>query len=162
MQRFAALSFSALCLSLGCTTASTPGSSGAAPLADPAPAVAKPAPLVVGAAIATPPAKDVSLVEVAKRPKDFEGKTIATSGTVVAVCQNMGCWLAIKDESGEAHVKLAGHKFFVPKDSKGKKARVEGRLIPVNAEEECAKEAAEQTGKMAKLQLEATGVELQN
>jgi hypothetical protein len=57
---------------------------------------------------------------------------------------------------------MAGEKFFVPKTSAGHKARVQGTLVDVAGEDvECAKEASEQTGKqVAKIQLEATGVEL--
>jgi hypothetical protein len=97
-----------------------------------------------------------------KDPKAYKGKPIVTTGTVTAVCQSMGCWMEIKDADGEAHVKMAGEKFFVPKTSAGHHARVQGTLVDVAGEdEECAKEASDQTGKqVAKLQLEATGVEL--
>ena len=90
------------------------------------------------------------------------GAPFVTSGTVTAVCQSMGCWMEIKDDTSEAHIKMAGEKFFVPKTSAGHKARVQGTLVDVAGEDvECAKEASEQTGKqVAKIQLEATGVEL--
>lgn len=57
---------------------------------------------------------------------------------------------------------MAGEKFFVPKTSTGHKARIQGTLTDVTGEDtDCAKETSEQTGKqIAKLQLEATGVEL--
>lgn len=104
----------------------------------------------------------VSLGQVMKDPTAYKGKAFVTTGTVTSVCQEMGCWMEIKDDSGEAHIKMAGEKFFVPKTSAGHKARVQGTLVDVaGGDEECAKEAAEQTGKqVAKVQLEATGVEL--
>jgi len=104
----------------------------------------------------------VALAQVMKDPSSFKGKPFVTSGTVTAVCQSMGCWMEIKDDASEAHIKMAGEKFFVPKTSAGKKARVQGVLVDVGGEDvECAQEAAAQTGKqVAKLQLEATGVEL--
>jgi len=105
----------------------------------------------------------VSLKDVVARPADFKGKTIATNGVVTAVCQEMGCWMEIKDDSGTAHVKMAGEKFFVPKTSAGHKARVAGTLVDVGAggDSECAQEAAHETHTaVAKMQLEATGVEL--
>lgn len=108
-------------------------------------------------------AKVVALADVMKDPSQFKGKSFVTTGTVTAVCQSMGCWMEIKDEHGSAHVKMAGEKFFVPKTSAGHKARVAGTLVDVKdgGDEECAHEAAEQTGTtVAKLQLEATGVEL--
>jgi hypothetical protein len=132
----------------------------------PAPSSGTPAPLaapksVLGQTIPTG-AADVSLASIAKEPKAFVGKTITTTGTVTAVCQHMGCWMEIKDDATQAHVSMAGHGFFVPKSASGRKARVQGTLTTAPDEEsECNEEAAKQMGKpVAKLQLEATGVEL--
>jgi hypothetical protein len=104
----------------------------------------------------------VALADVMKNPDAYKGKSFVTTGTVTAVCQEMGCWMEIKDANSEAHIKMAGEKFFVPKTSAGKQARVQGTLVDVAGEDaDCAEEAAEQTGKqVAKIQLEATGVEL--
>ena len=63
----------------------------------------------------------VALGDVAKNPNAFVGKTFATTGTVTAVCQHMGCWMEIKDDASEAHIKMAGHAFFVPKTASGPK-----------------------------------------
>jgi hypothetical protein len=106
----------------------------------------------------------VALADVMKNPAAYKGKAFVTTGTVTAVCQEMGCWMEIKDATSEAHIKMAGEKFSVPKDSAGHKARVEGTLVDVPAsgdEADCAQEASKQTGgQVAKIQLEATGVEL--
>lgn len=101
------------------------------------------------------------LAEIAKNPHAWENKLVATSGTVTAICQSMGCWMEIKDDQSEAHIKMAGHSFFIPKSASGHKARVQAKVIKADMDDECAQEAAQQTGKpVAKLQLEATGVEL--
>jgi hypothetical protein len=117
---------------------------------------------VVGAPIAAS-VPVVALATVVKDPAAYKGKSFVTTGTVTAVCQSMGCWMEIKDDASEAHIKMAGEKFYVPKTSAGHKARVQGTLVDVAGGEdaECAQEAAAQTGKqVAKIQLEATGVEL--
>jgi len=117
---------------------------------------------VVGAPIQAN-APVVALADVMKDPSHFKGKPFVTTGTVTAVCQSMGCWMEIKDDKSEAHVKMAGEKFFVPKTSAGHKARVAGTIVDVagGEDEECAHEAADQTKTaVAKIQLEATGVEL--
>jgi hypothetical protein len=151
---------SALALTAGCNMGSD---SSKKVTSDPAAAsnAAKPAasgPLLIGAPITE---KAIPLSEIAKNAHAYENKTVATSGTVFAVCQSMGCWMEIKDDASEAHVKLAGHSFFVPKTASGHKARVQAKVLKTNPDDECAKEAAEQTGKpVAKLELEATGVEL--
>ena len=104
----------------------------------------------------------VALAAVVKDPAAYKGKPFVTTGTVTAVCQEMGCWMEIKDDATEAHIKMAGEKFFVPKSSAGHKARVQGALVEsAGGDVECNQEAEAQMGKqVAKLQLEATGVEL--
>ncbi len=104
----------------------------------------------------------VALADIAKNPGAFKGKTLTTKGTVTSVCQNMGCWMEIKDDASQAHIKMAGHNFFVPKTASGHKARVVATLVPSDDENaECNQEARQQMGHaVAKLQLEATGVEL--
>jgi hypothetical protein len=127
-------------------------------------------------------AEKVALSDVAKNPNAFVGKKFATTGTVTAVCQHMGCWMEIKDDAGEAHVKMAGHAFFVPKTASGRKARVLGTLVKDDKDEcaegaddkmstqggggdhkkaGCRKEAEKALGRpLAKLELVAEGVEL--
>jgi hypothetical protein len=104
----------------------------------------------------------VALADVTQNPSAYKGGSFVTTGTVTAVCQQMGCWMEIKDATSEAHIKMAGEKFYVPKTSAGHKARVQGTLVDVaGADADCAQEAASQMGKqVAKIQLEATGVEL--
>ncbi len=109
----------------------------------------------------------VALTAIAHNPAAFANKTVATSGTVTAVCQAMGCWMELRGDSdesggsGEAHVKMHGHSFFVPKTASGHKARVQAIVEQTNPDEECAQEAEKQTARpVAKLQLDATGVEL--
>lgn len=129
-------------------------------------------------------AQKVALADVAKAPSTYVGKTFATTGTVTAVCQHMGCWMEIKDDASEAHIKMAGHAFFVPKTASGRKARVLAKLVKAedkgscegeghegmaaaNAaggkgeKKGCRAEAEEQLGRpLAKLELVAEGVEL--
>jgi hypothetical protein len=102
----------------------------------------------------------VTLSEVLSTPSKFADKTVRMEGKITAVCQGMGCWLQLGDEKGSAHVKLRGHSFFVPKNSSGKTALVEARVLPVPDEGHCEEEAKEQTGVVAKVELEASGVEI--
>ena len=92
--------------------------------------------LRIGAPI-EPSAEKASLADIAKNPNAFMGKTFATTGTVTAVCQHRGCWMEIKDDASEAHIRMAGHKFLVPRDSKGKKARVLATLVKGDDEPAC-------------------------
>lgn len=90
-------------------------------------------------------AQKVSLADVAKNPTAFAGKKFATTGTVTSVCQHMGCWMEIKDDASEAHIKMAGHAFFVPKTASGRKARVLATLEKSD-NDSCAEEG---DGKMS-------------
>jgi hypothetical protein len=98
----------------------------------------------------------LSLVDIAKSPAQYKGKVVATEGTVTRVCQERGCWMAIKDDSGTATVRMHGHGFFVPTTSAGKHARVEGTVVLMKDGHECDEAEALD----AKLELDATGVEL--
>jgi len=104
-------------------------------------------------------AADVLLADIAKSPASFSGREFATRGTVTAVCQEMGCWMEIKDAATGAHIRMHGHKFFVPKTASGHQARVQATLVPTGAAPACGEpECAPKD--LAELQLDATGVEL--
>lgn len=152
------------------------------PPSTPAPVASQEASLRLGAPIDAK-AEKVALSEVAKTPNDYVNKTFTTTGTVTAVCQHMGCWMEIKDDASEAHIKMAGHAFFVPKTASGKKARVQAKLVAAEnkgscegegheamatadhkdgkEKKSCREEAEQQLGRpLAKLELVADGVEL--
>jgi hypothetical protein len=143
-------------LALGCGKAAPSTSA-------PPPAVTVPpttqASLHLGEPISAPDAK---LSDVAAHLADYKGKAFATTGIVTAVCQEMGCWMEIKDESGQAHIRMHGHAFFVPKTAPGHHARIQATVVPTKeAESDCTEEAAKQMGHaVAKVELDATGVEI--
>lgn len=97
-----------------------------------------------------------SLVDVAKDPAAFKGRTIVTTGKVTRVCQERGCWMAIKDSTSDATVRMHGHSFFVPMTSAGRDARVQGTVMMTKDGKEC--DELEAVG--AQLEIDATGVEL--
>jgi hypothetical protein len=97
-----------------------------------------------------------TLVDIAKAPASFKGKTLVTTGKVTRVCQEQGCWMAIKDATTNATVRMHGHTFFVPTTSAGKDARVQGTVVLTKDGHEC--DEAEAVG--AELEIDATGVEL--
>ncbi len=102
----------------------------------------------------------VSLAELRRNPGQYANRTIRTEGVVAAVCQAAGCWMQLSDEAGRAHVRMHGHAFFIPRNATGRRATVQGTVVPANPNGHCEQEAAEQTGQTARLELDATGVEL--
>ena len=106
------------------------------------------------------------LASLVKEPTKFANQTVATEGVVSAVCKSMGCWMEIADDSGQAHIKMAGHSFFVPREANGHRARIQGKVTAAAdqhdmcaAKDNCRENAEKETGKVAKIEIEATGVE---
>jgi hypothetical protein len=104
--------------------------------------------------------KPVPLASIAKDTAQYANTSVTTEGRVVAVCQAMGCWMEIADTTSEAHVRMSGHSFFIPKSAAGRRAVVEATVLPKPDNGECEQEAAQATGKTVKIELDATGVEL--
>lgn len=108
--------------------------------------------------------KATALTDLVKEPTKFADQTVRTEGVVSAVCKSMGCWMEIADSSGQAHIKMAGHSFFVPRDASGHRAVVQGKVMNAGDKGEgmCgADDGCGQGGsaKMAKVEIEATGIE---
>jgi hypothetical protein len=106
----------------------------------------------------------VALTDVAANPSAYRGKPLVTTGTVTAVCQEMGCWMEIKDDRGQAHIRMHGHSFFVPKTASGHHAKVEATLVDANDKTECDEEGKATStpgAQLARVELDATGVELE-
>jgi hypothetical protein len=113
------------------------------------------------------------LADVLKSPERYAGKNLVVSGHVRRACTRMGCWMEIAAGTDPAtpscRVFFHGHGFFVPKDSAGSDARVEGRLevvtvSPAHAahlEEEGARiPGKREDGSAREVRLVASGVEL--
>jgi hypothetical protein len=112
--------------------------------------------------------KATPIAEVAGKPDQFVGKTVRIDGVVTAVCENMGCWMQLKDEkSGQAlRVKVDDGVIVFPVSAKGKKASAQGVVEKVDVAAEAAhhaemakKEPAKEAhpAPTASYQLKATG-----
>lgn len=104
-------------------------------------------------------AKILPLASLANESRRYEDQVVATTGTVTAVCQEMGCWMEIRDDSAHAHVRMHGHTFFVPKTASGHIARVQAKVVR-GAAGACDESATTSDRASARLELDATGVEL--
>ncbi len=123
-----------------------------------------------GAAIGT--SKKVSLNKVLEDPSKFTGKTVLIEGVVVRSCKTEGCWAEVAEnkESKSVRIKMKDHKFFIPLESAGAWARVEGSVqvktlskaqVDHMIEEDGAKFANRNAdGTVTEISFEATGIEL--
>jgi hypothetical protein len=104
----------------------------------------------------------VSLASIVAEPAKYAGKQVKTEGVVKSVCKAAGCWMEVEEATGRAHVKMAGHSFYVPKNCDGHRAVIQGTVAAGAPEDTCgAKDSCggEGNGALAKLEIAADGVE---
>lgn len=73
-------------------------------------------------------------------PDRYAGKTVQVKGKVTEVCQAMGCWMHIVDPATNAmiRIKVNDGEIVFPKDSPGKMAVAEGKLVKLELSKEQA------------------------
>jgi len=107
-----------------------------------------------------------AIADVVKSPKDFVGKTIRVDGVATAVCEEMGCWLAVSesDKPGAPTVRLkVEHEGAIvfPMSAKGKKVSAQGTFEAIGGDEHGSSAASEHASQDPKAsrdyQIKATG-----
>jgi hypothetical protein len=121
-----------------------------------------------GAAISRD-AKTVKLAEVLATPDAYTKSPVVVEATVTTACERKGCWMQLSaDGKPGVRVTFKDYAFFVPLDSAGAKARVEGvtaiktlsKKDADHLEEEGAKLIRNPDGTAKEVSFIATGVEL--
>lgn len=106
------------------------------------------------------------IADVVKNPDAFVGKTIRIDGTATAVCQHMGCWMAVSEsdtaDAPTVRLKVEDGVIVFPVTAKGKAVSAQGVFEKIAATDAEAKEAASEHAKhqakaAATYQLKATG-----
>lgn len=117
-------------------------------------------------------ATTVELDKAVADPGKYIGKTVRIEGVIVRSCKSEGCWLELapSKDSKSVRVAMKGHSFFVPLDSAGANARMEGQFKVKTIKAEEVKEMTEKDGAkfdkvnadgtVTEVSFEATGVEL--
>ncbi len=82
--------------------------------------------IVRGASIGDSPV--VTLAEAMRNADAYADRSVILEGQVVKACQNKGCWLELVPQGAERGIRVTfkDYGFFVPKDSAGHAARLEG------------------------------------
>ncbi len=81
---------------------------------------------------------------------DDAADTILVEGTIQEVCQTKGCWMTLRDDSGdEVLVRFRDYAFFVPRNAMGRQALVTGRADYQTLSVEALRHLAEDAGKSA-------------
>jgi hypothetical protein len=115
----------------------------------------------------------IALSKVMGAPDAFRDQSVVVEATVRRNCTRRGCWMEISDgaasEAPGCRVTFKDYGFFVPLDSAGSKARVQGtvqvRVVPGSEVEHMESEGAKFASKQAdgtahEVRMIATGVEL--
>jgi hypothetical protein len=74
--------------------------------------------------------------ELLADPAAYAGKTVRVRGTVSDVCRKRGCWMVLAEQGRSVRVTMKDYGFFVPTDSAGATADLEGTLIEKPADPE--------------------------
>ena len=112
----------------------------------------------------------VALAQVLENPDEFTKSAIVVEGLVETACQNKGCWMQVVPGAGQSGMRVTfkDYGFFVPKDSKGLKARIEGVVAVKKLSKDEAQHLADEGAKLNRdadgtareISFVATGVEL--
>jgi hypothetical protein len=105
-------------------------------------AVCLPATLKLGSPLTLK--ETLSVDKVAGSPDAYVGKAVQVKGKVTEVCEMMGCWMNLADvTSGKLiKIKVNDGDIVFPKDSIGKLAIAEGKLVKFELTREQAIEKA--------------------
>lgn len=116
----------------------------------------------------------IELASVLADPQNFHEKKVLVEGHVTRACSRKGCWMEVavdeNPESPRCRVTFENYTFFVPKDSAGSHAKLEGTVqvteVKAAAVEHYESEGAKFSGKSPdgsarEVRLVATGVELE-
>ena len=79
------------------------------------------------------------LDDVVSRPELHSERTLLVKGRIRDVCQKKGCWMLLTDGEPQMRIRFADYGFFVPKDSSGKDAYVEGTAAVEEISEKVAR-----------------------
>ena len=95
------------------------------------------------------PREVLSYAVVSTAPSDHFEQTLFVEATVVAVCQNAGCWMQIEDGGETAMVRWetgCGGKYAFPKDAAGRRVLIQGSFYPKTISPEDAAHLEEEAG----------------
>lgn len=108
-----------------------------------------------------------AIAAIVKTPQDYVGKTVRIDGVATAVCEEMGCWMAVADSARKdaptirLKVEHDGAIVF-PMSAKGRRVSAEGTFEAIGGADAHGNEAAREHAKTdatasTEYQIKATG-----
>jgi hypothetical protein len=90
----------------------------------------------------------IALATLISHSDDYAGKTVQVKGKIAAVCQEMGCWMELVNDSGQKlRIQVKDGEIEFPKDAAGKTAIAEGKFTKTVLTREQAIEQAQEDAK---------------
>jgi hypothetical protein len=90
------------------------------------------------------------LREIVSSPAKYEGRPVLLRGRISDVCQRKGCWTVLSAGDDHIRIRFKDYAFFLPTDSSGKHAYVEGYVKPQTLSEETARHYASESSEPPK------------
>jgi hypothetical protein len=104
------------------------------------------------------------ITALAERPQEFVGKTVRIDGVATAVCQEMGCWMAVAPEGSPTgptvRLKVEDGVIVFPVSAKGKSVSAQGTfeaIASADAKAAAGEHAKQDPKASAAYQIKATG-----
>jgi hypothetical protein len=74
-------------------------------------------------------AEPLAIEKLLATPAAYADKIVQVKGKVTAVCEEMGCWMALNNADKTLRVKVNDGEIVFPKSAIGKLATAEGRFV---------------------------------
>ena len=71
----------------------------------------------------------IAIEKLLASPARYAGRNVQVKGKVTAVCENMGCWMALSNADHSVRVKVNDGEIVFPKEAIGKLATAEGKFV---------------------------------
>ncbi len=104
------------------------------------------------------------IASLTAKPADFVGKTVRIDGVAPAVCEHMGCWMAVAPDgqpnAPTVRLKVEDGVIVFPVTAKGKKVSAQGvfeEVKDVEGKEAAGEHAKHDTKASKQYQIKATG-----
>jgi hypothetical protein len=85
------------------------------------------------------------LHDVMASPAKYEAQPVLLKGRISDVCQRKGCWTVLSVGDEHIRVRFKDYAFFLPTDSSGKQAYIEGYVKAETLSEETARHYASES-----------------
>lgn len=96
----------------------------------------------------------LTVVQAHEQADALRGKSVKIKGEVSSVCTKAGCWFMLREADKQVRITSKGYKYFVPRNSVGQTAIVEGKLSAKMLDQKTAQhyedDKAHSTGEPAK------------